>query len=86
LQRHIPARTEAGAHAAIVLALPVRSAGAADKAFPTTVAVPAGFAPEGITTGRGTTAYSSSIPTGAVYKSKKGPASLQALVPIPREG
>ena len=39
-----------------------------DKPFPDIIPLPNGFQPEGIATGRGTTFYVGSIPTGAVYR------------------
>lgn len=40
----------------------------AKASFPDTIALPAGWQPEGITVGNGTTFYVGSIPTGAVYR------------------
>jgi sugar lactone lactonase YvrE len=50
---------------AAVVVLPTR-AGAA--AFPDTIRLPDGWQPEGIASGRGTSLYVGSIPTGAVWK------------------
>ncbi|SCG48642.1 SMP-30/gluconolactonase/LRE family protein [Micromonospora coxensis] len=41
---------------------------AATGAFPTTISLPDGFAPEGLTIGRGTTVYVGSILDGAVWR------------------
>src|SRR5215211_4135002 len=41
---------------------------ASAAAFPETIALPNGFQPEGIATGRGTTFYVGSMPMGAVYR------------------
>src|SRR5262245_4201515 len=43
-------------------------AGARAAAFPAPIALPNGFQPEGIATGRGATFYVGSIPTGAIYR------------------
>ena len=51
--------------AVVAMALPT---GAAPQTWPTRIALPNGFAPEGIEVGRGTTFYVGSIPTGAVYR------------------
>jgi sugar lactone lactonase YvrE len=40
----------------------------ASSRFPDVIGLPDGFAPEGIASGRGTTFYVTSIPTGAVYR------------------
>jgi sugar lactone lactonase YvrE len=58
---------------------------AAKNAFPTTIALPNGFAPEGIAIGQGTTFYVGSIPTGAVYRGDLRTGAGAVLVP-PHEG
>jgi sugar lactone lactonase YvrE len=54
---------------------------AANNAFPTKIALPNGFAPEGIAIGRGTTFYVGSIPTGAVYRGDLRTGDGAVLVP-----
>ena len=53
--------------AALLLALaPV--AARADSAFPALISLPAGFQPEGVASGRGTSFYAGSLGSGAIYR------------------
>ena len=54
---------------------------AADRPFPETIALPDGFAPEGIAVGRGDTFYVGSIPTGAIYSGSLRTGEGSVLVP-----
>jgi sugar lactone lactonase YvrE len=54
---------------------------AAERPFPETVALPNGFAPEGIAVGRGDTFYVGSIPTGAIYRGSLRTGEGAVLVP-----
>jgi sugar lactone lactonase YvrE len=54
--------------ALLVALVAVVGAGARPAVFPETIALPNGFQPEGIATGRGATFYVGSIPTGAIYR------------------
>ena len=67
---------------AAVAALPT-AAGAAT--FPDTIRLPDGWQPEGIASGRGTSLYVGSIPTGAVWKGDARTGRGDVLVP-PRPG
>jgi sugar lactone lactonase YvrE len=67
---------------AAVAALPT-TAGAAT--FPETIRLPDGWQPEGIASGRGTSLYVGSIPTGAIWKGDARTGRGQELVPG-REG
>jgi sugar lactone lactonase YvrE len=51
--------------AALAIATP---AALAKGSFPTVIALPNGFQPEGVATGNGTTFYAGSIPTGAIFR------------------
>jgi sugar lactone lactonase YvrE len=53
---------------AALAALSAPGAFAAGPSFPSLIALPNGFQPEGIAAGTGTTFYVGSIPTGAVYR------------------
>ncbi|HET6597637.1 MAG TPA: hypothetical protein VFG81_18575 [Anaerolineales bacterium] len=55
------------------------------KAFPDVIPLPDGLQPEGIATGKGTTFYVGSIPTGAVYRGDLRTGKGDVLVP-PQEG
>jgi hypothetical protein len=61
------------------------SAGAAtahpDGTFPTRIGLPDGFAPEGITTGRGTTVYVGSLADGAIWQADARTGEGSILVP-----
>ncbi|HET9546147.1 MAG TPA: hypothetical protein VFO88_11275 [Gaiellaceae bacterium] len=54
---------------------------AADRPFPQMIALPNGFAPEGIAVGRGDTFYVGSIPTGAIYSGSLRTGEGAVLVP-----
>ena len=58
-------------------AAPARSGGN----FPTRIALPDGFAPEGITTGRGTTVYVGSLADGAIWQADVRTGEGSILVP-----
>ena len=68
--------------ALVILAPPVQ---AGHRTFPSTIALPPGFRPEGIDVGRGTTFYVGSIPTGAIYAGDLRTGDGDVLVPG-REG
>jgi sugar lactone lactonase YvrE len=65
------------------VALAPAAAGAAT--FPDTIRLPDGWQPEGIASGRGTSLYVGSIPTGAVWKGDARTGRGDVLVP-PQEG
>jgi len=52
---------------AVALAIAAPAA-LAKSSFPTVIALPNGFQPEGVATGNGTTFYAGSIPTGAIFR------------------
>ena len=54
---------------------------AAERPFPETIALPNGFAPEGIAVGRGDTFFVGSIPTGAIYRGSLRTGEGAVLVP-----
>lgn len=56
-------------------------AGSRGDSFPNVIPLPNGFQPEGIASGRGTTFYVGSIPTGAVYKGDLRTGQGEVLVP-----
>ncbi|HUP32623.1 MAG TPA: hypothetical protein VM184_06270 [Gaiellaceae bacterium] len=64
--------------AAVALAAP---AALAQSSWPEKIALPDGFAPEGISIGNGTTFYVGSIPTGAVYTGNLRTGTGRILVP-----
>ena len=64
--------------AAVALAAPIALA---QTAWPEKIALPDGFAPEGISIGNGTTFYVGSIPTGAVYTGNLRTGTGRILVP-----
>lgn len=74
-------RPVAVAVAALALVVADASAGAGPRAFPEVIPLPAGFQPEGIASGRGTTFYVGSIPTGAVYRGDLRTGEGDVLVP-----
>jgi hypothetical protein len=51
------------------------------KSFPSTIALPDGWQPEGIATGRGATFYAGSLPDGAVYRGSYRTGTGSVLVP-----
>lgn len=53
----------------------------AGPSFPEVIALPDGFAPEGIAVGKGTTFFVGSIPTGAVYRGDLRTGEGSVLVP-----
>lgn len=65
----------------LALAGPVSPAPAAAQAFPEVIALPNGFQPEGIATGRGASFYVGSIPTGAIYRGSLRTGRGAVLVP-----
>jgi sugar lactone lactonase YvrE len=70
----------------LVLVLAVLApAAAAAGTFPETIRLPDGFRPEGIASGRGTSLYVGSIPTGAIWAGDARTGSGEILVPG-REG
>jgi sugar lactone lactonase YvrE len=60
-------------------------ANAPARVFPEEISLPDGFQPEGIASGKGTTFYVGSIPTGAVYRGDVRTGDGEVLVP-PQEG
>jgi sugar lactone lactonase YvrE len=66
----------------LVLSLPMI---AATDTFPDVIPLPNGFAPEGIASGKGTTFYVGSIPTGAIYRGDFRTGTGEILVQ-PQEG
>jgi hypothetical protein len=69
---------------ALALAVLAPSAAVAEP-FPATIRLPDGFRPEGIASGRGTSLYVGSIPTGAVWAGDARSGRGAVLVP-PHEG
>ena len=65
--------------AGLVLTLPLAASSA--NRFPERIALPNGFQPEGIATGRGTTFYVGSIPTGRVWRGDLRTGQGAVLVP-----
>lgn len=51
------------------------------ETFPELISLPNGFQPEGIASGRGTTFYVGSIPTGAIYRGDYATGAGEILVP-----
>ena len=66
--------------ALVILSL-LLMAGNPTTKFPAVIPLPNGFQPEGIATGRGTTFYVGSIPTGAVYRGDVRTGLGAVLVP-----
>jgi sugar lactone lactonase YvrE len=64
----------------LVLAVLLPTAAAA-RPFPDTIRLPDGFQPEGIASGRGTSLFVGSIPTGAIWKGDARSGSGAVLVP-----
>lgn len=56
-------------------------AAASAQTFPETIPLPDGFQPEGIASGKGTTFYVGSIPTGAIYRGDVRTGEGAILVP-----
>lgn len=65
----------------IALSLTMLGAAPAHQSFPEVIPLPNGFQPEGIASGRGTTFYVGSIPTGAVYRGDVKSGEGEVLVP-----
>jgi streptogramin lyase len=63
------------------LVLVTATAGGAGEQFPATIALPAGFAPEGIAIDQGGQFYAGSIPTGAIYRGSVRTGQGEVLVP-----
>jgi sugar lactone lactonase YvrE len=80
--RWLPALLATAAAAAVLAATP---AAAPEAAFPTTIPLPNGFAPEGIAIGKGPRFWVGSIPTGAIYRGSLVTGEGAVLVPG-REG
>lgn len=79
------------AFATLLLLAPAASVGAVGQAalprpvFPDTIALPDGFAPEGIAVGRGTTFYTGSLVGGDIYRGNLRTGEGEIIVP-PQEG
>lgn len=69
----------------LVLANAPHTVAAARDAFPDKISLPDGFQPEGIVVGRGTTIYSGSVATGAIYSADLRTGQGSILVP-PQSG
>ena len=69
----------------VLAAVAVLPATAGAATFPDTIRLPDGWQPEGIASGRGTSLYVGSIPTGAVWKGDARTGEGDVLVP-PRPG
>lgn len=68
--------------ALLIIVLSLMSVGAAAAAqFPESIPLPDGFQPEGIASGRGSTFYVGSIPTGAIYRGDFRTGDGDILVP-----
>jgi sugar lactone lactonase YvrE len=65
----------------VALSFTMLGAAPVPKAFPDVIPLPNGFQPEGIASGRGTTFYVGSIPTGAVYRGDIRTGEGEVLVP-----
>jgi sugar lactone lactonase YvrE len=65
----------------IIVLSGVMIAAAPVKAFPEVIPLPNGFQPEGIASGKGTTFYVGSIPTGAIYQGDLRTGEGEVLVP-----
>lgn len=66
---------------ALALSLLMHAPPAQAAAWPTTIALPDGFQPEGIATGRGSTFFVGSIPTGAIVRGDLRTGEIEQLVP-----
>lgn len=64
-----------------VLTLTMLGAAPAHQAFPEVIPLPNGFQPEGIASGKGSTFYVGSIPTGAVFRGDFRTGEGEVLVP-----
>jgi sugar lactone lactonase YvrE len=65
----------------VALSFTMLGAAPVPQAFPDVIPLPNGFQPEGIASGRGTTFYVGSIPTGAVYRGDVRTGEGEVLVP-----
>lgn len=65
----------------LALSLTLIGAAPAHQTFPEVILLPNGFQPEGIASGKGTTFYVGSIPTGAVYRGDLRSGEGEVLVP-----
>jgi DNA-binding beta-propeller fold protein YncE len=63
------------------LGLPAGSVAAQSELFPTSISLPSGWRPEGIALGYGTTVYSGSTETGAIYQADIRTGQGSILVP-----
>jgi hypothetical protein len=66
---------------AVAFGSPGAAATAPTQTFPTQIDLPAGWAPEGITAGRGTTVYVGSLATGGVWRGDVRLGSGSVLIP-----
>lgn len=64
-----------------VLAFSMLGATPAHQAFPESIPLPNGFQPEGIASGKGTTFYVGSIPTGAVFRGDVRTGEGEVFIP-----
>ncbi|HSK89665.1 MAG TPA: hypothetical protein VK880_14985 [Anaerolineales bacterium] len=65
----------------VALGLAMIGAAPAHQTFPEVIPLPNGFQPEGIASGKGTTFYVGSIPTGAVFRGDLRSGEGEVLVP-----
>ena len=65
----------------VMAAITVLPAAAGASVFPDTIRLPDGWQPEGIASGRGTSLYVGSIPTGAIWKGDARTGRGDVLVP-----
>jgi sugar lactone lactonase YvrE len=65
----------------VALSFAMIGAAPAHQTFPEVIPLPNGFQPEGIASGKGTTFYVGSIPTGAVYRGDLRSGEGEVLVP-----
>jgi sugar lactone lactonase YvrE len=65
----------------LALSFTLLGAAPAHQTFPEVIPLPNGFQPEGIASGKGTTFYVGSIPTGAVYRGDLRSGNGAVLVP-----
>jgi hypothetical protein len=65
----------------VAFSLTMLGAAPAHQTFPEVIALPNGFQPEGIASGKGTTFYVGSIPTGAVYRGDLRSGEGEVFVP-----
>ena len=65
---------------ALVISMLLPAATAQSASWPTRIDLPDGFQPEGIATGRGSTFYAGSIPSGAIVKGDLRTGEIEQLV------